>query len=171
MEFLLAILLPISIWVFKYFEIPFWVAGVFLIPLIFLKKNPYWGKPLALIALVLGGASLLLRNPDFVYFYPVMVNTVLLVVFASSLSGSQTIVEKIARLRDSRFSDREIPYAQKVTIACVIFFAVNGSIAFATVFIEDKFYWSIYNGAISYVLMGLMFAGEFYCRKRYIKNA
>ena len=171
MEFLLAILLPISIWVFKYFGVPFWVAGIFLIPLIFLKKNPYWGKSLALIALVLGGASLLLRTPDFVYFYPVMVNAVLLAVFASSLNGSQTIVEKIARVRNSRFSDREIPYARKVTLAWVIFFAVNGSIAFATVFIEDKFYWSIYNGAISYVLMGLMFAGEFYCRKRYIKNA
>lgn len=171
MEFLLAILLPISIWVFKYFGIPFWVAGVFLIPLVFLKKNPYWGKSLALIALVLGGASLFLRNPDFVYFYPVMVNVVLLAVFASSLNGSQTIVEKIARLRDSRFSDREIPYARKVTIVWVIFFAVNGSIALVTVLIEDKFYWSIYNGAISYVLMGLMFAGEFYCRKRYIKNA
>ena len=171
MEFLLVILLPISIWVFRYFGIPFWVAGVFLIPLVFLKKNPYWGKSLALIALVLGGASLLLRNPDFVYFYPVMVNVVLLAVFASSLSGSQTIVEKIARLRDSRFSDREIPYARKVTIVWVIFFAINGSIALVTVLIEDKFYWSIYNGAISYVLMGLMFAGEFYCRKRYIKNA
>ena len=171
MEFLLAILLPISIWVFKYFGIPFWVAGVFLIPLILLKKNPYWGKSLAVIALALGCASLLLRTPDFVYFYPVMVNAVLLVIFASSLNSSQTIVEKIARLRDARFTDGEIPYARKVTLAWVLFFAVNGSIAFATVLIEDKFYWSIYNGAISYVLMGLMFAGEFYCRKRYIKNA
>ena len=171
MEFLLAILLPISIWVFRFFDIPFWVAGIFLIPLIFLKKNPYWGKSLALIALVLGGASLLFRTPDFVYFYPVMVNAALLAVFASSLNSSQTIVEKIARLRDPKFSDREIPYVRKVTLAWVLFFAINGSIAFLTVLIEDKFYWSIYNGAISYVLMGLMFAGEWYCRKRYIKSA
>ena len=171
MEFLLAILLPISIWVFKFFGIPFWVAGIFLIPLIFLKKNPYWGKGLAIIALVLGGASLLLRTPDFVYFYPVMVNAVLFSVFVSSLFRPQTIVEKIARLRDPRFSDLEIPYAKKVTLAWSLFFAINGSVAFITVLIEDKFYWSIYNGAISYALMGLMFAGEFYCRQRYIKSA
>jgi uncharacterized membrane protein len=171
MEFLLAILLPISIWVFRYFEIPFWVAGIFLLPLIFLKKNPYWGKSLAIIALVLGGASLLFRSPDFVYFYPVMVNIVLLAVFISSLFSSQTIVEKIARLRDSDFSEREIPYARKVTLAWSLFFVINGCVAFITVMLEDKFYWSIYNGAISYVLMGLMFAGEFYCRKRYIRRA
>ena len=171
MEFLLAILLPISIWVFRFFDIPFWVAGIFLVPLIFLKKNPYWGKSLALIALVLGGASLLFRAPDFVYFYPVMVNVVLLSVFVSSLYRSQTIVERIARLRDPRFSDKEIPYARKVTLAWSLFFVINGCVAFITVLMEDKFYWSIYNGAISYVLMGLMFAGEFYCRKKYIKNA
>jgi uncharacterized membrane protein len=171
MEFLLAILLPTSIWVFRYFEIPFWVAGIFLLPLIFLRKNPYWGKSLALIALVLGGASLLLRTPDFVYLYPVMVNAVLLTVFTSSLNSSQTIVEKIARLRDPSFSDREIPYVRKVTLAWILFFAINGSIAFLTVMIKDKFYWAIYNGAISYALMGFMFAGEWYCRKRYIKSA
>ena len=171
MEFLLAILLPISIWVFKYFEIPFWVAGIFLLPLIFLRKNPYWGKSLALIALVLGGASLIFRSSDFVYFCPVMVNGVLLATFLSSLYRPQTIVEKIARIRDSRFSDREIPYARKVTVAWSIFFAINGLIALATVLIENKFYWSIYNGAISYALMGFMFAGEFYCRKRFLKSA
>lgn len=171
MEFLLAILLPLSIWVFKLFAIPFWLAGIFLVPLIFLKKNPYWGRSLALVALVLGGASLLLRTPDFVYFYPAVVNAVLLTVFVSSLFSQQTIVEKIARVRDARFSDREIPYARKVTLAWSLFFLVNGCIALTTVFIEDKFYWSIYNGAISYALMALMFAGELYCRKRLIKSA
>lgn len=171
MEFLLAILLPLSIWVFKLFGIPFWLAGIFLVPLIFLKKNPYWGRSLALVALVLGGASLLLRTPDFVYFYPVVVNAVLLTVFVSSLFSQQTIVEKIARVRDARFSDREIPYARKVTLAWSLFFLVNGCIALTTVFIEDKFYWSIYNGAISYALMAVMFAGELYCRKRLIKSA
>ena len=81
MEVLLAVLLPISIWVFKFLDIPFWVAGVFLVPLIFLKKNPYWGKLLSLGSLVLGVASLLLRNAEFVYWYPVLVNLILFAVF------------------------------------------------------------------------------------------
>lgn len=171
MEVLLAVLLPISIWVFKFLDIPFWVAGIFLVPLIFLKKNPYWGRALSIVALILGIASLFLRNAEFVYLYPVLVNLVLLTVFASSLFGNQTIIEKIARLKDARFTDQQIPYVRKVTIAWVIFFLLNGCIALLTVFIDDKAYWSLYNGAISYVLMGLMFAGELYCRKRYIENA
>jgi uncharacterized membrane protein len=171
MEVLLAVLLPISIWVFKFLDIPFWVAGIFLVPLILLKKNPYWGKALSLVALVLGAAALLLRNAEFVYLYPVLVNSVLFTVFVSSLFGSQSIVERIAKLKDKRFTDQQIPYARKVTIAWAIFFLLNGSIALLTVFLEDKTYWSLYNGAISYVLMGLMFAGELYCRKRVIENA
>jgi uncharacterized membrane protein len=171
MEVLLAVLLPISIWVFKFLDIPFWVAGIFLVPLIFLKKNPYWGRALSLVALALGIASLLLRNAEFVYLYPVLVNSVLLTVFVLSLFSHQTVVEKIARLKDARFTDKQIPYARKVTIAWSIFFFINGCIALLTVFIEDKSYWSLYNGAIAYVLMGLMFAGELYCRKKYIANA
>lgn len=171
MEVVFAALLPLSIWIFKFLDIPFWLAGIFLVPLAFFKKNPYWGRVLSLLALVLGSASLLLRNAEFIYLYPVLVNSFLLVVFVLSLYGSQTIVEKIARLKDSRFTDEHIPYARKVTIAWATFFFINGCIALLTVFIADKMYWSLYNGAISYVLMGLMFAGEFYCRKKHIKNA
>lgn len=171
MEVLLALLLPISIWVFKFLGMPFWVAGIFLVPLIFLKRNPYWGRALSLVALSLGAAALVLRNAEFVYLYPVLVNSALFIVFVSSLFGSQTIVEKIARLKDARFTDQQIPYARKVTVAWAIFFLLNGLIALFTVYIQDKTYWSVYNGAISYVLMGLMFAGELYCRKKVIQNA
>ncbi len=171
MEILFAAFLPLSIWVFKFLDIPFWVAGMFLVPLIFFKKNPYWGRALSLVALVLGGASLWLRNAQFVYLYPVLVNAALLTVFVLSLFSPQTVIEKIARLKYAGFTDQQIPYARKVTTAWSIFFLLNGFIALLTVFAENKIYWSLYNGAISYVLIGLMFAGELYFRKRYIKNA
>ena len=138
MEFLLALLLPISFWVFKWLDIPFWLAGVFLIPLIFLKKNKPWGKCLSVFALLLRLASLVSQSPSFVYFYPVIVNATLLSVFAVSLLSSQTIVEKIARIKDKNFSDKEIPYVRKVTLAWAIFFILNGTIALVTVFIPDK---------------------------------
>ena len=97
-------------------------------------------------------------------------NATLLSVFAVSLLSSQTIVEKIARIKDKNFSDKEIPYVRKVTLAWAIFFILNGTIALVTVFIPDKSYWSIYNGAISYALMGVMFLGELLIRHRYIKR-
>jgi uncharacterized membrane protein len=96
---------------------------------------------------------------------------VLFVVFIFSLFGQQTIIEKIARLKEAQFTDRQIPYVRKVTIAWAIFFLLNGFVALLTVFIEDKIYWSLYNGGISYALMGLMFASELYYRKRCIKHA
>lgn len=170
MELLLALLLPISFWVFKWLDIPFWLAGVLLIPFIFLKKNKFWGRWLSIIALILGLASLISKSSSFVYSYPVIVNATLLSVFSLSLFSSQTIVEKIARIKDKNFSDKEIPYVRKVTLAWAIFFVVNGTIALITVFIPDKSYWSIYNGAISYALMGFMFLGELMIRHRYIKR-
>ena len=171
MEFLLAVLLPFSFWIFKWLEIPFWLAGLFLLPIVFLKKNRYWGKFIAWPALFLGGASLFSQSALFIYFYPVIVNTALLMVFVVSLFSSQTIIEKIARIKDSNFSDSNVAYVRKVTIAWSIFFALNGSIALITVFIPNKDYWSIYNGGISYLLMGMMFAGEWLIRQRCIKHA
>ncbi len=171
MDVIFAALLPLSVWIFKFLDIPFWMAGLFLVPLIFFKKNPYWGKSLSLVAIVLGAASLLSKNAEFVYLYPVLVNLVLFAVFIFSLFGQQTIIEKIARLKEAQFTDQQIPYARKVTIAWTIFFLLNGFIALFTVLIEDKIYWSLYNGGISYILMGLMFAGELHYRKRLIKHA
>ena len=146
------------------------MAGALLIPFIFLKKSLYWGRWLSATALLVGAASLLFKSATLVYFYPVIVNTFLLVFFASSLFGPQTIVEKIARIKDKNFSEREIPYVRKVTVAWTLFFILNGCAALVTIFIKNKSYWSIYNGVISYALMGLMFLGEFFIRRRHIKN-
>jgi uncharacterized membrane protein len=170
MEFLLALLLPISFWLFKWLDIPFWLGGIFLVPFVFLKKNLYWGKWLSVIALLLGILSLLSQSPLYVYLYPVIVNFFLLTVFANSLFKPQTIVERIARIKGKNFSEQEVLYVRKVTIAWVIFFVINGSLALITVFISDKIYWSIYNGVISYIFMGLMFLGELFIRQRRIKN-
>ena len=65
-------------------------------------------------------------------------------------------------------------YCQKVTIIWCCFFILNGSISVCTAFAGKLFgvneevantIWSVYNGGISYVLMGLLFAIEFIVRK------
>ena len=45
-------------------------------------------------------------------------------------------------------------------------FYINGSLALATVLIGDPALWALYNGFISYILLGLMFAGEYLIRLR-----
>lgn len=47
------------------------------------------------------------------------------------------------------------------------FFVVNAAIALYTVVFAPMKIWVIYNGFISYVLMGILFLGEFVLRKRH----
>ena len=43
---------------------------------------------------------------------------------------------------------------------------LNGSVAVYTAFFASDRVWSIYNGGISYVLMGILFSVEYLIRKR-----
>jgi acyl-coenzyme A synthetase/AMP-(fatty) acid ligase len=56
-------------------------------------------------------------------------------------------------------------YCGKVTLVWCGFFVLNGATALYTVFWASDAVWSIYNGGISYILMGILFAGEFIVRK------
>jgi uncharacterized membrane protein len=48
-----------------------------------------------------------------------------------------------------------------VTQVWCIFFAVNGALALVTALWASAATWSLYNGVIAYLLMGLLFAGEY----------
>jgi len=47
------------------------------------------------------------------------------------------------------------------------FFVLNGAIALGTALWASEAVWSLYTGVISYVLMGLLFAGEYLVRLRF----
>jgi acyl-coenzyme A synthetase/AMP-(fatty) acid ligase len=61
-------------------------------------------------------------------------------------------------------------YCRKVSLVWSGFFIFNGSIAAWTIFFGSDVLWSIYNGGISYILMGTLFAGEYIIRKKVQKN-
>jgi uncharacterized membrane protein len=170
MDILLAILIPLSFWVFRWLEIPFWYVGFFLIPLIFLKKNPYWGKLIAFGASSIGFLTLISQNDFYVYLYPVAINVIFLFVFGFGLFYPPTIIERIARVQDSNFSDADIPYVKKCTVAWCIFFLINGSISLYLAFLDEKDFWALYSGLISYILMACMFLGEWLIRQKRIRN-
>ncbi|MCH5290485.1 MAG: AMP-binding protein [Treponema sp.] len=106
----------------------------------------------------------------FLKLYSVVISVSLLVVFGSTLIFPPTIVFRFATLSDSSIAGsvaeaRIAAYCKKVTIAWCLFFIINGSIAACTALFYSDRVWSVYNGGISYVLMGLMFAVEFIIRK------
>lgn len=154
-----------------------WVAGL-LIALSLLRLAVRTGRfaRLQIVIVCAGGVllavlSLVKRSPDLVLYYPALVNGALLLAFAHSLAYPPTVVERLARLRDPELSPRAVAYTRRVTIAWVAFFLFNGSAAVYTASATSHETWALYNGVIAYVLIGLMFAGEFLTRMYVLRSS
>lgn len=117
------------------------------------------------VLLVVGVMAALANSTQALQYYPVCVNWALLAVFAASLVRPPSIVEQIARLRTPDLPEAAVSYTRKVTMVWCAFFVVNGSIALYTVIAADIGMWAVYNSFVSYVLMGLLFAGEYIVRR------
>ena len=109
-------------------------------------------------------------NILFVKFYPVLVNLSLLSFFGFTLWRPPSFAFRMASLHDESLekspSFKSVErYCRNVTVGWCIFFVVNGSIAALTVFVGSDKIWSLYNGLISYILVGLFFIVEYLVRK------
>jgi uncharacterized membrane protein len=98
--------------------------------------------------------------------YPVAMSLALLCAFASTLWHPPSMIERFARLIDPDLDARGVRYTRKVTMVWIGFFAVNGSVALWTAIAGSWLEWTVYNGAISYALAGLVFAVEYIVRQR-----
>jgi uncharacterized membrane protein len=130
-----------------------------------ISRDPVW-LVAAAGALILVTVSLLANEVLPLKLYPVLVNAVMLGVFGISLRHPPSAIERIARLHEKNFPDVAIAYTRKVTIVWCGFFIVNGGIALATALWASDQVWAAYNGLIAYVLMGVLFAGEWLVRQR-----
>ena len=144
------------------------------------EKNLDW-KPLAtsLLFLAAGLLCFFTNQTIFLKLYSPAINLILLIFFASTLFSGPNIIFRFATLADrsikGSFHEKKVEnYCRKVTIVWCIFFILNGSAAALTVFADRIFgttpenadrIWSLYNGGISYILMGVLFAAEFIVRK------
>ena len=126
----------------------------------------WWGGGTMLLVLltVWGNAMFPLK------LYPVIVNATLLGAFAYSLIVPPTAIERIARLRDPHLPPRATGYTRRVTQVWCVFFAVNGAIALYTALYASSALWSVYNGFIAYIFIGLLFVGEYCVRRRVMER-
>jgi uncharacterized membrane protein len=106
----------------------------------------------------------LLDDDRFMLAYPVLVNGALLAWFAGSLRGTP-IVETFARLQAPDLTGAEIRYCRGVTQVWSLFFAANGAAAALLGALAPRAWWALYTGALSYGLVGLVFASEYVVRK------
>ena len=111
----------------------------------------------------------LFNNSSFILkLYPVVMSLSFLSIFIYSLIKPPSVITLIASTRD-RLTIDSVKYTKKVTFAWCVFFLINALISFITVFLNDEI-WALYNGLVSYLLMGTLFLGEWIVRKRFKKN-
>lgn len=129
-------------------------------------------KTAVLMALILicGLVSFFADNVFFLKFYPVLVNLSLLAFFGFTLWKKPSFVFRMANLGDKTIKNSPSRnyverYCDKVTLGWCIFFVANAGVSSATVFVGSDRVWSLYNGLISYILIGIFFAVEFLIRK------
>jgi uncharacterized membrane protein len=101
--------------------------------------------------------------------YPVLVNAALLGVFAYSLVVPPSMIERFARMNEPDLPAQAIGYTRRVTQIWCVFFAINGAISLVTALWASPAIWTLYNGFIAYLLMGLLLVGERVVR-RYFKR-
>lgn len=120
---------------------------------------------------ILGFVVIVSNSEFFLLFYPVCMNSLMLTLFFVSLLRPPSIIERIARMQNPKLPRSAIRYTRNVTIIWCAFFALNGIVALYTALFSTLEIWTLYNGIIAYVLMGILFAGEYLIRRRFQNSA
>jgi uncharacterized membrane protein len=74
------------------------------------------------------------------------------------------MIERFARMSAPDLPAQAIGYTRRVTQVWCVFFAINGAIALVTALWAAPAIWTIYNGLVAYLMMGLLLAGEYVVR-------
>lgn len=135
------------------------------------KKEEYFKYQKAVTLTLISVLILLLsfsNNILFIKIYPFLINIILLCAFSFSLIKPPSVIERIARIYDKNLPQAAIKYTRNVTIIWCIFFAFNGLVSFYTAFFASVEIWTLYNGFISYILIGALFTIEYIFRHFFI---
>lgn len=153
---------------------PRWLAVV-LIPILLVRlvlgwhsqEQSRWGMLIAIVVLLWAALS---NQQIGLKLYPAIISFSMLALFAWSLTHPPSIIERIARRMEPEFPPEAIAYTRKVTQVWCLFFAINGTIALSTALWGSIELWTLYNGLISYLIIGSLLAGEWLVRQR-VKRA
>ena len=98
--------------------------------------------------------------------YPIFVSLAFAGLFAYSLWRPPTFIERVARISHPDLPQGALPYLRKVTLVWLGFFLANAAVSAATAMSGNLELWMLYNGFISYILMGTLFVAELLVRRR-----
>lgn len=122
--------------------------------------------PVLALLLFYAVAAASLGRTDALLYYPVLVNLMLFILFVASVVNGDPLLLRLVRARGipmSRFGPR---YLTLLTVVWAGFFAVNCLVALWTTTASMEI-WALYNGLISYLLVGLLLGAEWIFRRHY----
>lgn len=99
------------------------------------------------------------------HLMPMFISLSMLLVFAHSLIHPPSMIERIARQMTPDLPPEGVVYTRQVTRIWCGFFLGNALVALYTVSPPGQAYWLWYNGLLSYLLMGTLFAAEWLYRR------
>jgi uncharacterized membrane protein len=168
------LLYPLAVfWGSKTIE-PWEMASVLIVLLLIRLTGNYsrkhWSTPLLMAGIGYALFAVWSNELSTLRLYPVLVNALMLLIFGWSLCSPPSLIERMARIQHPNLPPEGVIYTRRVTQVWCVFFIINGAVAMATALWASLEVWSLYNGLIAYVLMGLLFAAEYLVRLRTQKH-
>jgi uncharacterized membrane protein len=153
-----------------------WLGGILLIllavRLLPLMREYSWAP---ILFLFVGGGFLALLNwtgnAIVLQLYPTIISVGLLSAFGITLFYPPTMVERFATAAGMVVNQRSIAYTRAVTILWCVFFTINALVSGAIAIGGSMWAWAIYNGFLSYIIIGLIFAAEYLFRQFYMRRS
>lgn len=169
---LVTVLYPIALWLFWGKVHPL----VFAIPLMGIAVSRIYSTslvshqlrmPVIVMAFLLIPTAFLVAPQVSALLYPLVINLALLIFFGLSLRPHKTpVIEKLARAQNPDLPDHAVSYTRRVTWVWVVFFLGNTLINLLWIVSGNVDAWILHNTVIAYVIMGVLFVGEWLIRQR-----
>lgn len=117
-----------------------------------------------LAAVLLVGAYY--ANAYFVWLVPSFAYLWLTFLFGHTLWSPPSFIERLVRLQFPELVPGIPEYCRELTWVWTLFFACNIAVCAALPALAGQTAWAVYTGAVVYILMGLLGAGEWFYRHR-----
>lgn len=104
-----------------------------------------------------------IKRLAFLKFYPPICNLTIFMIFFCSLFAKETVIQKFAKMCGDKLEKPARVYTRNLTYVWCVFMFINLLISVWTIFLSDKV-WILYNGCISYILVGMLFGIEYIVR-------
>lgn len=144
-----------------------WLAVPFTASLLLGARSPKTTSRLVgpILALLLIGAAIWVDATAPLLLVPVAINGTFLYTFGSTLLAPPPLIERFARLQHADLDAAELRWCRSWTVIWTGFFALNIVVATGLSLARQVKLWALYNGLLTYVVMGCLFGVEYTIRK------